>query len=172
MPLRAWKILPAVAAGLIAASAAVAAPPVASFGNWLIFYTPENNTYFMRGLGADPTSYFDLQCQPEKGAALLMVPVWGPNYQPLQVAQMSIFAWSDGSEAKEVPLLISKGMVGIALNSIAHPDNAVPRFISALTAAEKYFAFSYNAQTFEFDAKYLPVARLKFSELCLSLQGR
>jgi hypothetical protein len=80
-----------------------------------------------------------------------------------------MMVWSDAAGAKEIDLTVSRGMLAVAINSSEHPDDVVPTFIGVLADANRYFAFSYLGQTFEFDAKFIKVARQKFGEECLKI---
>jgi hypothetical protein len=173
MPSRAWRILSAlVLSGVLGgwASEVLAKDvPVASFGNWRITFITDNSTYNLIGTGSEPDVYFTVQCHPEKGAATLFLPVWERGYKPVQEPTIHMMVWSDAAGAKEIDLYVSRGMLAVGINSAEHPSDAVPIFIGALADANRYFAFSYLGQTFEFDAKFLKVAWQKFSEECSKL---
>jgi hypothetical protein len=143
--------------------------PVASFGNWRITSITDNRTYNLIGTGSEPNVYFTVQCHPEKGAATLFLPVWERGYKPIESSPLHLMVWSDETDAKSIDMVVMRRTLAVAINSAQLPNDGVPRFLGVLADAKHYFAFSYLGQTFEFDAKFLKVARQKFSEECSKL---
>jgi hypothetical protein len=166
---RAGSILVALAI-FVAAPSLATDVPVASFGNWRIFFIPDNKTYNLVGsTTGDVAGSFTVQCHSEKGAASLMIPIWTPDLKPYGKAVIPITVWSDINEAKEIDLYVTRGLLAVDVNSSAGRSDNVPIFVGILADAKQYFAFSYLGRTFEFDAKFLRVARQKFGEECSKL---
>jgi hypothetical protein len=169
------KIFPALAmTSLILSCPAHATDvPVASFGNWKIIYVTDNTTYNLIGPATGPVGgSFTLQCHPEKGAASLLIPIWTQDLKPYRESILHIMVWSDVADAREIELLVSRGILAVDANSASRRSDNVPIFVGILADAKAYFAFSFLGRTFEFDAKFLKVARQKFSDECAKLVAR
>lgn len=164
MPPRAWKILPAI---VFLTCGAHATDNIGSFGNWRITFEPNNHTYNLIGSSqGEAGQFFSLQCHPEHAATTLFFPVWTKDHKPYPQVELPVMVWSESSPAKAMTFLVNKGFIAIAINSKERPDPQLVDFLGVLAGAKIVFAFSYLGTTYEFDAKYLPVARQKFAEFC------
>lgn len=163
MSSRAWQILPAI---IIAACTAARASDtdIGSFGPWRITLTPENHAYNL--VGTSEGQFFKLQCHPDHTGTSLFFPIWTKDRRAYPGTEIVVMVWSDAAHAKAITFLVNRGLLAMAVNSPQYPGTNVQDFLEVLASAKTTFAFSYLQQTFEFDARFLPVARRKFTEMC------
>lgn len=169
MQVKSFATLIATATLFAAIAPAAAAPDadksfktelLATFGNWQI--SQYNNSIILAASSKGAAAgWFELHCDPRKSYAVVI-----PFLEPPRRAHLKTTVWSDVHDPQDIDVPVFTEFAGLGMSNAPQSKEVVATFMDVLTSAQKFFAFSYETTTFEFDATHLPAARKRFFDYC------
>jgi hypothetical protein len=135
-----------------------------TFGNWKISYTSPNKAYHLTGVSIRPSlveaNSVTLSCHLNDDQGVI-VPIW--EYTLRTRPNVVLTFWSDDQSSHDITLPIEGGVMAMDRSS---KNPSVGIFAQTLTSSKRFFAFSYDGKTLEFEVRHLPAANRRFGELC------
>jgi hypothetical protein len=141
---------------------------ISSFGEWRIFFESSNGTVSLEGTtkSKNYAGQFTIQCHAAPDERTLILPLYNRVGRKSPVSSATITVWSDNTPPKDLTLPLVENFILMGMTRHNPTRQAVMDFFFVLANSKKFFAYSNEGETFQYDVLHLPAAIARFQERC------
>jgi hypothetical protein len=153
--------------------------PVATFGDWRIVHLKSQDAFELIGVGiisipplsSDTTRAFTMACFRNSDTLQIMIPFYSASPEIRKAPFLKVSYWNDLGTQGEMGFANFQNAALIIKTGVSEEIDAnIKRFVSAMTEAKKFFAWSYEGKTVRYSADDIVVAFGKWKSMCALLK--